>query len=104
MATTVNIEVNGKKYKLQHPGVREWLKLKKDFFSVSGNAGGQIDMEVVLDYCFEHVVFPEQGPKLNLDSMNDDSQKIREIEEVWGQVLLRFLRGESIDKTKYKVK
>jgi len=98
---SVEIEVNKKKYKLQHPGNREWIKLKKDFFSVSGKGEAIIDMEKILDYCFEHVVHPETGPKLSLD---DDSSVFptTELEEVWSNLLIRFLRGDTIDKKKYK--
>jgi len=94
---SVEIEVNKKKYKLQHPGNREWIKLKKDFFSVSGKGEAIIDMEKILDYCFEHVVFPEEGQKLSLDTVD-----LLELEGVWSNLLIRFLRGDTIDKKKYK--
>jgi hypothetical protein len=82
---TNDIEVNGKKYKLQHPGNREWIRIKKTLYNVSGDS---IDMEPLLDYFFEHVCFPESGSKLNLDTV-----PILELEEVWGSVALQFLRG-----------
>lgn len=96
---TNTIEVNGKKYKLQHPGNREWIRLKKNFFTVGDNGRGSIDMETLFDYCFEHVVFPEQGQKLSIDTID-----IKELEEVWGLVLPRFLRGELEAGAKFKSK
>lgn len=93
-----NIEIYGKKYKLQHPGNREWIKLKKSLVSLSEDKGN-IDMEPLLDYCFEHVVFPEVGEKLNLDTVD-----LIDLEEVWGLVLPRFLRGQLDPEYKYKNK
>lgn len=80
------IVINGKVYKLQHPGNREWLKLKKTLLDVRT---AQVDMAPLLDYCFEHVVFPEQGDKLNLDTID-----LQELEEVWAEILPSFLRGQ----------
>lgn len=96
---TANIEVNGKRYKLQHPGNREWIKLKKKFFQITEGGGVSVDLETFLDYCFEHVVFPEEGKKLNLDDVD-----LHELEEVWGVVLQRFCRGELDTGAKYKTK
>lgn len=80
------IVVNGKIYKLQHPGNREWLKVKKTLLDVRT---AQVDVEPLLDYCFEHVVFPEEGNKLDLDTID-----IIELEEVWAEILPSFLRGQ----------
>lgn len=77
------IELKGKGYILQHPGNRAWLRLQKEMLNVST---GQFDMEKVLDYGFENVVFPEEGPKLNIDSIS-----VAEM-EVWQGLLPRFLR------------
>lgn len=93
------IEVNGKKYKLQHPGNREYIRLKREFFTFDGSGKGSINMETILDYCFEHVVFPEQGPKLSLESVD-----LGELEEVWSSILPRFLRGELEAGSKFKSK
>jgi hypothetical protein len=87
------IEVNGKKYKLQHPGNREWMRVKKTMYNVTGDS---IDMEPLLDYFFEHCCFPEGGPKLTLDSV-----PTRELEEAWQSIALRFLRGELETGYKY---
>lgn len=80
------IVVNGRAYNLQHPGNREWLNLKGTLYSI---AKGCMDVVPLLDYCFEHVVFPVEGKKLNLDDVD-----LTELEEVWTIVLPRFLRGE----------
>lgn len=83
---TDRIVVNGKVYKLQHPGNREWLKVKKTLLDVRT---AQVDIEPLLDYCFEHVVFPEEGNKLDLDTID-----LQELEEVWAEILPSFLRGQ----------
>ena len=85
------IEVNGKIYTLQHPGNREWLKLKQEIFKASAQSTISIDFIALFDYCFEHVVFPEEGPKLKLDDMD-----IEELEGVWGQVLQQFFKGKPL--------
>ncbi|TGK18040.1 hypothetical protein EHO61_11320 [Leptospira fluminis] len=98
------ISVNGKQYVLQHPGTKEWIKLKSKMFRITD---GNMDLSVVLEYCFEHVVFPENGaPKLSIDGplgpegravllqRNELKQWIRELEEVWEIILPRFLRGD----------
>jgi hypothetical protein len=85
------IEVNGKIYTLQHPGNREWLKLKQEIIQVHANKTVGVDIVKMLDYCFEHVVFPAEGPKLNLDIVD-----INEIEEVWSPVLQQFFKGQSL--------
>lgn len=93
-----NITLNGKKYKLQHPGNREWIKLKKTFFSFDENGKGSIDMEPLLDFSFEHVVFPEEGNKLDLDSIPFDDL------EAWESILPRFFRGNVKEGEKFKSK
>lgn len=79
----VRIEIKGKGYVLQHPGNRAWLRLQKEMLNVST---GQFDMEKVLDYGFEHVVFPESGPKLSIDTIPTAEM------EVWQGLLPRFFR------------
>ena len=94
MIKTETIEVNGSIYELQHPGNREWLKLKQEIFKVRSDGTVLLDMISMLDYCFEHVVFPADGPKLNIDTID-----IEEVEEVWGPVLQQFLKGKLEAKT-----
>jgi len=79
------IEIKGAGYILQHPGNRAWLRLQKDLLNVST---GQYDAEKLIDYGFEHVVFPEAGAKLSLDTIDLDEL------EVWQNVLPRFLRNK----------
>lgn len=79
----VRIEIKGKGYILQHPGNRAWLRLQKDMLNVST---GQFDMEKLLDYGFENVVWPESGPKLSVDTIPTIEM------EVWQGILPRFLR------------
>jgi len=82
---TNKIVVNSKVFKLQHPGNREWLKLQASLYNPKTD---QFNLETMLDYCFENVVFPEQGNKLNLDEISLDDL------EVWQAILPRFLRGQ----------
>ena len=80
-----SIEVNGKKYTLQHPGNREWMKLKKTLFKLSSD---EIDMIPLLDYFFEFCLFPAEGAKPTLDSV-----PLKELEEVWSVIAPKFLGG-----------
>ncbi len=80
------IAVNGKVYKLQHPGNREWIKLKGSLYSGQKDS---FNFETMLDYCFENVVFPESGSQLTLDTVDTV-----ELEEVWAVILPMFLRGK----------
>lgn len=82
--TKIRIEIQGKGFILQHPGNRAWLRLQKEMINVTN---GQYDTEKVLDYSFEHVVFPENGKKLSIDTIEQSEM------EVWQQILPRFLRG-----------
>ena len=79
------VEVGGKLYNLQHPGNREYIKLQQKLYD---NKTGQVHLELLLDYCFEHVVFPDQGSKITLDTISLDEL------EVWGDILPSFLRGK----------
>jgi len=90
------IEVNGKTYTLQHPGLREWVKLQSDMVNVVTK---KLDMEKLMDYCFEHVVFPEDGEKISLDTVDID-----EYTEVWQDILPRFLRGKLESGYTFKTK
>jgi hypothetical protein len=78
------IVVNKKVYKLQHPGNREWLQVKETMYKPQTDT---IVMIPFLDYCFEHVVFPEEGNKINLDTCDPLDL------EVWQEILPRFFRG-----------
>lgn len=78
------VEVNGRKYILQHPGNREWIKLKSQINKMDADI---FDWEALLDYCFNHVVFPVEGERLTLDTVDPE-----ELEEVWQIILPRFLR------------
>ena len=84
-----DIVVNGKVYRLQHPGNREWIKLQSKLCMIKD---GQtiIDIEKMFDYCFEHVVYPNEGNKLNLDTL-----PLKEL-EAWQIILPSFLRGELV--------
>lgn len=88
------VEVSGKLYNLQHPGNREWIKLQQRLYN---NKTGEINLELLLDYCFEHVVFPDNGPQLKLDDISLSDL------EVWGALLPDFLRGQFASNSARKV-
>ena len=77
--------VDGRKYRLQHPGNRAKLQWDRECFSLTEG----LDREKFLDLCFEHVVFPEDhDQKPDLDRLKPNEM------EVWGEILPKFLRGE----------
>ncbi|HPA70771.1 MAG TPA: hypothetical protein PKY31_00790 [Spirochaetota bacterium] len=77
--------IDGKKYRLQHPGNRTYLAWQKEFFSVVEG----MDMALFLDKAFEHCVIPEGHDfKPTVDDV-----KPKEL-EVWGRMLRRFLGGD----------
>ncbi len=86
----INIVFFGKKYKLQHPGGREWLRLKQTMYKP---ALDQMDLESLLNYFFEHCCFPEEGEKLSLDSFTGTRDSMLEM-EAWGLLAPRFFRGD----------
>ena len=78
------VEVSGKKYKLQHPGNREVLKLRS---RCTNPRTGLADLEPLLDYCFEHVVIPDGHDfKPTIDTVHP-----KEFEQ-WLEILPGFLR------------
>jgi hypothetical protein len=93
--TQTTIEVNGKKYRLQHPGNREWMRLKKAAVILQNNEVS-VDMEKLLDYFFEHCLFQTEGEKRTLDNI-----PLKELEEVWSIVAPRFLGGDLESGYKY---
>ncbi len=87
-----DIEVNGRKYKLQHPGNREVLKIRTK--CVNAQTGG-VDLEGMLEYGFDNCIIPE-GHDFH---PNFDNIKPSEFEE-WSGIIPAFFRGQSIDKYK----
>ena len=76
--------VDGKQYKLQHPGNRAKMEWDKKYF----NFATGIDMEGFLDAAFESVVIPEaHDKKPNIDSVTPWEL------EAWQETLKRFLDG-----------
>lgn len=77
--------VDGKMYKLQHPGNRIKLQWEKEYCNpVSG-----IDQEMFLDKAFEHCVIPEGHDfKPSIDDLKPKAL------EVWQRTLRRFLNGD----------
>ena len=79
------LELNGKVYTLQHPGNRAWVKLQCELIDTKTQ---RVDLERLLDYSFEHVIHPEEGPKLTIDTV-----PLKELEE-WTGILPEFFRGD----------
>lgn len=77
--------VDGRKYKLQHPGNRKALQWRQKSVSLTDG----ITQDTLLDNFFQFCVIPEgHDIQPNLD-------KIRPNEvEVWLRICNRFLRGE----------
>ncbi|MCL2154187.1 MAG: hypothetical protein FWH53_00840 [Leptospirales bacterium] len=77
--------VDGKEYKLQHPGNRTHLEWQQETFDFEKG----LDTISFLDKAFEHCVIPEgHGFKPTIDNV-----KPHEL-EVWQKFLRMFLRGE----------
>lgn len=90
------VEVNGKLYKLQHPGNRAWLKLKQSLVNITTK---EFDFEKLLDYAFEYCVFPVDHnfePTIDNISLSES--------EVWEVILPNFFRGKVDNKFKPKDK
>lgn len=84
------VEVEGLTYELQHPGAREWIRLQGEVMDFKTQ---KIDLTMLMDYCFEHVVTPVgHDYQPNLDDINPAES------EAWGKIFLPFLRGNSIEQ------
>lgn len=77
--------VDGRKYRLQHPGNRTHLQWQKEYFSVTEG----FDQAKFLDNAFEYCVIPE-GHEFR---PTIDNIKPKEL-EVWGRMLRRFFVGD----------
>ncbi len=76
--------IDGKNYKLQHPGNRTYLQWQEEYITLTG-----ISQEKFLDLAFEHCVIPEgHAGKPTIDSVNPSELG------VWGKLLRRFLEGD----------
>lgn len=77
--------VDGKTYRLQHPGNRTYLEWQKEFFTVTEG----MDVAKFLDKAFEYCVIPEG----HTFRPTVDTVKPKEL-GVWSRVLRRFLDGD----------
>ncbi len=76
--------VDGKNYKLQHPGNRAYLQWQEEYITLTG-----ISQEKFLDLAFEHCVIPEgHAGKPTIDTVNPSELG------VWSKMLRRFLDGD----------
>ena len=77
--------IDGKNYKLQHPGNRTYLEWQQETFDLQEG----LDTISFLDKVFEHCVIPDGHDfKPTIDDV-----KPAEL-EVWQRLLRRFLRGD----------
>lgn len=82
----VNIQfIDGRKYKLQHPGNRTYMEWQQETFDFEKG----LDSVGFMDNAFEHCVIPDGHDfKPTIDNV-----KPAEL-EVWQKLLRRFLRGD----------
>lgn len=82
----VNIQfIDGRNYKLQHPGNRTYMEWQNETFDMEKG----LDTIGFLDNAFEHCVIPDGHDfKPTIDNV-----KPAEL-EVWQKLLRRFLRGD----------
>lgn len=87
------IEVCGLQYRLQQIPNRDRIRLKQSVMNLKGNT---VDLEKILDYGFEHCVFPEGHTNApTLDNCTPDEL------EVWEKVLPNFcLNGKFVSPDK----
>ncbi len=75
--------ISGKRYKLQHPGNRAYLRWQKENYNIAQG----FDDEAMLDLFFQHCVFPENGTSLDLDSISPQELS------VFQKLMHKFLSG-----------
>lgn len=82
----INIQfIDGRKYKLQHPGNRTYMEWQNETFDMERG----LDTVNFFDKAFEHCVIPDGHDfKPTIDNV-----KPAEL-EVWQKLLRRFLRGD----------
>jgi len=95
-----NVKVDGVQYILQHPGTRAWIQIQHTLNEMTAAKNGEVlirmNMEKLLDYCFENVISPEgHGFSPSLDNViaGDDPVRALKAVEEWQAILPRFLRG-----------
>jgi len=95
------VEVNGERYKLTHPGMRMHNRWKNDATEMNAETKrSSFNMEKYLDLAFENCVEPV-GHNFQPDQDNLITPKDQ---EAWALLLPRFLRGVDIQEFKTKKK
>ncbi len=98
---TEEVEVNGEKYKLTHPGMRMLNRWKKEGSEINVETKlTSFNMEKYLDLAFENCVEPIGH---NFQPSQDNLITPRE-QEVWALLLPQFLRGVDISRFQTKKK
>jgi len=103
------VEIDGVKFKLQHPGAYNYFKKKMEFQGITSKGYIQVDTLKVFEYCFGQdgeggkVVFPVEGTKVNwrdagLKTHGLDKgvyiPTLKELGGVWALLLPSFLDGD----------
>lgn len=104
-----NVEIDGIKYRLQHPGAYSYFKKQKELQLIDARAYIQWDTQKLFDYCFGQdaeggqVVFPEKGTKVKWRTAGIDEPgnikgeiipTLSELRGIWAVILPAFLDGE----------
>ncbi len=88
---TSKVKIAGKKYILQHPGMRLWIRWQSEATETSGKGKHSINLEIVLDRGFEFVIIPDgHNYKPTLDTSSPS-----EVQE-WLKVLPGFLQNGKV--------
>jgi hypothetical protein len=87
MTKIIETEFAGKKYKLQHPGARAWVKLRSKLVNIETK---RLDMEKLLDYAFEHIVIPLEIQDGEDSQLNLDTIDLKELSH-WEKTLPHFM-------------
>lgn len=87
--TRDEITVHGKKYIIQHPSNREWLKIKQSMVDFKTQ---QLDLEKLYDYVFENCVFTNEPniEKPTLDNIDGKESA------TWEALIMDFFRTRVI--------
>jgi hypothetical protein len=90
----IMVEVKGKKYRLQHPGARAWMKQQESVIKTDGSFG----FEAIVDYGLQNVIKPVEGPLLNWEYFDERMEELN----IWQMILAFFLPNGYLEEDKSK--
>lgn len=95
------VEINGKQYKLQHPGAGAYFRKKKELNQITKDGFIQWDEAALFDFCFgtskngNRCVFTSNGDFLNWRKAGitegENIPSLKELSEGWASILPLFL-------------